>query len=179
MSTANFRKFNHTNGYYVISDSYTDDEGQEVYVEFRDIVEDLQGFCPDWLNPDPDRSGKVLSSDDQDVYVPSSCVTIGGSIFVRSGYYQDYNLDYDIHVDDWQLSEYQDSFSMAVCIANYMQENGCIPETPEALNETIDIVEAAIDDLAKRLEKFCADSCEYQLRRIGTFSNGSAVYERV
>lgn len=118
---------------------------------------------------------------------------ISSVICIKSGYYADAVLDYDILVttckgDDFYLSEYDDLGDLVKdyldCVSDIVDYQGCSHKwnigTFKMHRKNIDkwITKRILDEVAK-CEKFCKENSDTELAVSCRFSNGETWYHKV
>lgn len=195
MSTSNFR-LQCASKYYVLSS----------YVEEINEQNEKEVVCKDWYHWkfDTERIMEVAEKKDYTRYISGSlkerpmdnnicCKVLYFGyeclecyIGLNNGYYEGATIDYDIHCGyyGW-LSDYDtvDDFIYDIVEGvltdklHYKDWNKgmCIIQRPNLYKKLSGVVFAMIDEA----ESICNDCCDENLVRVGLFSNGEAVYERV
>jgi len=179
MSTANY--YSAAGNVYAIDLSDCDDFTGEYLIEDikEGVLKDLKA------NEDSDDTGdrnypgeyfgriEDLPADDYDVFF----VTAG--LIIRSGYYANANLDYEIKVVNNYSGEYLDldEIDEATIIDALEDANGRKPTKKQIakLKRKIDAQALQLEDRIKEVYT------EYTtpLLRVATFSNGEAIYEEI
>lgn len=205
MATGNFSKVNAKN-YYVIYDTYKDENGEDVQREFWDF-EDLREFIRENGRETklfPEKSDEYVDRDAKELCYGSyythfgkngflTDTTIVRTIIMRSGYYEGSNLDWDIEITspngfNFKLSEY-DSLENLVedymdSIRDYVDRWGADYRwnlgTFKIQRKNIEKWLTKIIEKEEEIcEKFCKDNCEDVYVVSARFSNGETWYSKV
>lgn len=201
MGTANFHAKN-ANDMYVIYDRYFDeDDGHEVYRDWRDIKEDVTeyGLVCGWdkvsksfrFGGDYDTS--VLCKEFWFEYSNSGYrYRVDAYITINAGYYESCNLDYRFVLDG--MSDDTDVADMReMIVEDFVDVNNCYPlsytsSTPKCWNDGLRKMqrknfEKALDEFLGNVvgecERFCENACDDTWKAICHASNGECFYEKV
>ena len=202
MATSNFMSVN-AQGIYAIPSSYTDENGDEVYMEsweYDEMMDNIaenagwdrvegcdnnRNFCGSYIceNTETIEFGKTTPEFLQ--------TTITATIIMRSGYYSGVNLDYEIHVEDCggYGADLSDGFENMVdammenyryMAERYAEEDGWNYGLYTMQKKNIEKwLEKAINETIEKCEKICKENCEDHLAVSARFSNGETWYTKV
>lgn len=155
--------------------------------DWDDAMENIDSYLSDKFGDEynTDRNiGNVGSISRHDGYMFS----VGVDIILRSGYYQDANIDLVVSISDdygylgdLSLSDLYDEgindwvFDAMNYTGVYNNEGMCRMQAPKAVNRVRNMAYS----LLKEVEESIASVCDYKLTCAGRFSNGEAVYKEV
>ena len=212
MATSNFSVTN-ASGIYVVSDRYTteDEDGELVEIQRDELDWDMvmesfrytgneMGFPYPSDKWNQELSGREVCESDShtEVYGKKGTAwttetTMTSVIVLRTGYYQDCNLDFDVKVTDckgnqYLLSDYSDIgdlfedyfTNLKEIVEWYGQDHGWNVGTLAMHRNNIE--KWFTDHLSAEIEKceaFCKKICDVQMKVAARFSNGETWYTKV
>lgn len=206
MATSNFCVVN-ANKYYVIRDTYMDENGNKIHKDCFDYEDDLDRVLDYASNTYGSWYRTEGGDNDRNYHATDICekttetfdfgtkkpwfleVAITPKIVIRNGYYSDAVLDYDIKIEDCggydaYLSEGNAIEVMMENLRYLVERNGheCGWNMGTFKMQAKNIekwLESIIDKTIAECEDICNANAEDKLVCMGTFSNGAALYYKV